>query len=53
MHFAFHLVFQMAEPTLMAIAKETKEISDGKINDFVLKTFVAAGAANWYCNRCI
>ncbi|RWS48073.1 permease, partial [Arcobacter venerupis] len=35
----------MAEPALMAIAKKAKEISDGKINDFVLRLFVALGVA--------
>ena len=35
--FAFAIGFSttMAEPALMAIAKKSKEISDGKINDFV------------------
>ena len=35
----------MAEPSLTAIAKKAKEISDGKINDFVLRVFVAFGVA--------
>ena len=35
----------MAEPALTAIARKAKEISDGKINDFVLRTFVALGVA--------
>ncbi len=35
----------MAEPSLTAIAKKAKEISDGKINDFVLRIFVAVGVA--------
>ncbi|PHQ65806.1 MAG: permease [Sulfurimonas sp.] len=35
----------MAEPSLTAIAKKAKEISDGKINDFVLRLFVALGVA--------
>ena len=35
----------MAEPALMAIAKKAKEISDGKINDFALRLFVALGVA--------
>ena len=35
----------MAEPSLTAIAKKAKEISDGKINDFVLRIFVALGVA--------
>jgi nitrogen regulatory protein PII len=45
--FAFAIGFSttMAEPSLTAIAKKAKEISDGKINDFVLKTFVAFGVA--------
>jgi len=35
----------MAEPSLTAIARKAKEISDGKINDFVLRIFVALGVA--------
>ena len=35
----------MAEPSLTAIARKAKEISDGKINDFVLRLFVAFGVA--------
>ncbi len=45
--FAFAIGFSttMAEPALMAIAKKAREISDGKINDFILRVFVAAGVA--------
>ena len=45
--FAFAIGFSttMAEPALMAIAKKAKDISDGKINDFALRIFVAAGVA--------
>ena len=45
--FAFAIGFSttMAEPALMAIAKKAKEISDGKINDMVLRLFVAFGVA--------
>lgn len=45
--FAFAIGFSttMAEPSLTAIAKKAKEISDGKINDFVLRLFVATGVA--------
>ncbi len=45
--FAFAIGFSttMAEPALMAIAKKAKEISDGKINDFALRLFVASGVA--------
>jgi len=45
--FAFSIGFSttMAEPSLTAIAKKAKEISDGKINDFVLRIFVAFGVA--------
>jgi len=45
--FAFMIGFSttMAEPSLTAIAKKAKEISDGKINDFVLRIFVALGVA--------
>ncbi|MBN2816323.1 MAG: DUF1538 domain-containing protein [Campylobacterales bacterium] len=35
----------MAEPSLTAIARKAKEISDGKINDFILRIFVALGVA--------
>jgi nitrogen regulatory protein PII len=45
--FAFAIGFSttMAEPALMAIAKKSKEISDGKINDLILRLFVALGVA--------
>jgi|GEM_PF-10632 len=45
--FAFAIGFSttMAEPALMAIAKKAREISDGKINDFALRIFVAFGVA--------
>ncbi len=45
--FAFAIGFSttMAEPALMAIAKKAKEISDGKVNDFALRIFVAFGVA--------
>jgi nitrogen regulatory protein PII len=45
--FAFAIGFSttMAEPALSAIARKAKEISDGKINDFVLRIFVAFGVA--------
>jgi len=45
--FAFAIGFSttMAEPSLTAIARKAKEISDGKINDFVLRLFVALGVA--------
>ena len=45
--FAFAIGFSttMAEPSLTAIAKKAKEISDGRINDFVLRVFVALGVA--------
>jgi len=45
--FGFFIGFSttMAEPSLTAIAKKAKEISDGKINDFVLRIFVALGVA--------
>ncbi|MEA1955142.1 MAG: DUF1538 domain-containing protein [Campylobacterota bacterium] len=45
--FAFTIGFSttMAEPSLTAIARKAKEISDGKINDFVLRLFVAFGVA--------
>jgi len=46
--FAFSIGFSttMAEPALMAIAKKAKDISDGKINDFALRLFVAFGVAS-------
>ncbi|PHR58084.1 MAG: permease [Arcobacter sp.] len=45
--FSFAIGFSttMAEPSLTAIAKKAMEISDGKINDFVLRLFVATGVA--------
>lgn len=45
--FAFAIGFSttMAEPSLTAIARKAKEISDGKINDFVLRLAVALGVA--------
>ena len=45
--FAFALGFSttMAEPSLMAVAKKAKEISDGKISDITLRLFVASGVA--------
>ena len=45
--FAFAIGFSttMAEPSLTAIARKAKDISDGKINDFVLRLFVALGVA--------
>jgi len=45
--FAFAIGFSttMAEPALIAISKKAKEISDGKINDFALRIFVAFGVA--------
>ncbi len=45
--FAFAIGFSttMAEPALSAIARKAKEISDGKINDFILRLFVAFGVA--------
>ncbi len=45
--FAFAIGFSttMAEPSLTAIARKAREISDGKINDFVLRLFVAFGVA--------
>ena len=45
--FSFAIGFSttMAEPSLTAIARKAKEISDGKINDFVLRIFVAFGVA--------
>ena len=35
----------MAEPALIAVALKAKEVSKGKINDFLLRTFVAIGVA--------
>jgi len=35
----------MAEPALIAVALKAKEVSDGIINDFVLRVFVAIGVA--------
>ena len=45
--FAFAIGFSttMAEPALMAIAKKASEISEGKIDDLVLRIFVATGVA--------
>ena len=45
--FGFFIGFSttMAEPALTAIARKAKEISDGKINDFILRLFVALGVA--------
>lgn len=45
--FSFAIGFSttMAEPALMAIARKSKDISDGKINDFALRLFVAFGVA--------
>ena len=43
--FAIGFATTMAEPALIAIAKKAKEISDGKIDDFVLRLFVAFGVA--------
>ena len=45
--FAFAIGFSttMAEPALMAIAKKSKEISDGRIHDLTLRLFVATGVA--------
>ena len=43
--FAIGFSTTMAEPALMAIAKKAKEISDGKINDFALRLYVAFGVA--------
>ena len=44
--FAIGFATTMAEPALTAIAKKAKEISDGRINDFVLRMFVAFGVAS-------
>ena len=35
----------MAEPALIAVALKAKEVSAGKINDFILRVFVAIGVA--------
>ncbi len=43
--FAIGFATTMAEPALTAIARKAKEISDGKINDFGLRVFVAFGVA--------
>jgi len=45
--FGFFIGFSttMAEPALTAIARKAKEISDEKINDFILRIFVALGVA--------
>jgi hypothetical protein len=45
--FGFFIGFSttMAEPSLTAIARKAKEISNGKINDFILRLFVALGVA--------
>jgi nitrogen regulatory protein PII len=43
--FAIGFATTMAEPALTAIARKAKEISDGKINDFALRVFVAFGVA--------
>jgi nitrogen regulatory protein PII len=43
--FAIGFSTTMAEPALMAVAKKAREISDGKINDFALRIFVAGGVA--------
>ncbi len=43
--FAIGFATTMAEPALTAIARKAKEISDGKINDFALRLFVALGVA--------
>ena len=45
--FAFLIGFSttMAEPSLTAIARKAKNISNGQINDFILRTFVALGVA--------
>lgn len=45
--FAFAIGFSttMAEPSLIAIAKKAMEISDERVNDFVLRLFVAFGVA--------
>jgi hypothetical protein len=43
--FAIGFSTTMAEPALIAIAKKAKQISDGRINDFALRLFVAFGVA--------
>ena len=45
--FSFAIGFSttMEEPSLTAIAKKAMEISDGKINDFILRLSVAVGVA--------
>ena len=43
--FAIGFSTTMAEPALMAIAKKAKEISGGKIDDLILRIFVAIGVA--------
>lgn len=45
--FSFAIGFSttMAEPSLIAIAKKAKEISDERVNDFILRLFVAWGVA--------
>ncbi len=45
--FAFAIGFSttMAEPSLIAIAKKAKEISDERVNDFILRLYVAFGVA--------
>ncbi|WP_457597590.1 DUF1538 domain-containing protein [Hydrogenimonas sp.] len=45
--FAFLIGFSttMAEPSLLAIAIKAKEVSDGRIDDFVLRVAVAIGVA--------
>ncbi|MEA3373371.1 MAG: DUF1538 domain-containing protein [Campylobacterota bacterium] len=43
--FAIGFATTMAEPSLTAIARKAKEISDDKINDFALRIFVAFGVA--------
>ncbi|MDQ7055686.1 MAG: DUF1538 domain-containing protein [Persephonella sp.] len=35
----------MAEPALIAVALKAQEVSEGKINDFILRFFVATGVA--------
>jgi len=45
--FGFMIGFSttMAEPALIAVALKAKEVSGGKINDFLLRVFVALGVA--------
>lgn len=45
--FAFLIGFSttMAEPTLIAIANKSSEISEGKIHPIILRIFVAFGVA--------